>query len=166
MNDIAEIKKTWEAVKGSINTAFDRLLSSLSGGEATGLQAESIYPLTTPPRYFIGTKPAAVLFGEERIDVKSWRDIYAVVLMRCNSDSKGHERLMYLRNKAAGRVRLFLSDKPDAMTSPLKIDEGMYGETHYGTETLLHILCKHILDHTGFDYSGVRIILKHGGQLQ
>ena len=160
MNDIAEIKKAFETVKSSINTAFDLLILSLCEGESTGLQAESIYPLTTPPRYFIGIKPAAVLFGEERIDVKSWRDVYAAVLKRCNSDPKGHEGLMCLRNKTAGKVRLFLSDKPDTMTSPLKIDEDMYGETHYGTETLLHILCKRILDYTDFDYNEIKIMLR------
>ena len=160
MNDIAEIKKALEAVKGSINTAFDSLLLSLSGEETTGLQAEYVYPLTTTPRYFIGTKPAAVLFGEERVDVKSWREVYTAVLKRCNDDPKSHEMLMYLRNKTAGKVRVFLSDRPDGMAKPNKIDEDMYGEVHYGTETLMHIMVNHILKPARFDCSNINVVLK------
>jgi hypothetical protein len=40
---------------------------------------------------------------------------------------------MYLRNKTAGKVRAFLSDRPDKMSRPLMIDDGLYGETHYGS---------------------------------
>jgi hypothetical protein len=120
------------------------------------------YPLTTPPYLFIGRKPAAVLFGGERVEVKTWRGVYAAVIKRCNDDPKGHERLMYLRNKTAGKVRIFLSDKPDGMSCAYKIDTDLYGEIHYGSSTLMHILCKRILDYTGFDYSGVSIVLREG----
>ena len=121
---------------------------------------ERIWPLTTTPHYFIGTKPTAVLFSEERVEVKSWRGVYAAVIKRCNDDPKGHEKLMYLRNKTAGKVRKFLSDKPDGMSRSYKIDTDLYGEVHYGTETLMHILCKRILDYTGFDYRDISIVLK------
>ena len=33
------------------------------------------YPLTSPSYLFVGRKPIAVLFGEERIEVKTWRDV-------------------------------------------------------------------------------------------
>jgi hypothetical protein len=119
-----------------------------------------IYSLTSSSYLFVGRKVAAVLFGEERVEVKTWRGVYTEVLKRCNADPKGHEGLMYLRNKAAGRVRVFLSDKPDGMRSPAQIDTDMYGETNYGSATMMHILCNQILYYTGFDYSNISIALR------
>jgi len=124
------------------------------------IDTEYTYPLTVPFYLFIGKKPAAVLFGDERVNVKSWREVYAAIIKRCNDDPKCHERLLYLRNKAAGKVRVFLSDKPDGITRPYQIDANLYGEVQYGTATLLHILCNRILEPARFDYSGIKIVLK------
>ena len=121
---------------------------------------ERIYRLISPTYMFVGTKPAAVLFGDERVEVKTWRQVYSVIIGRCNENPQNHEMLMYLRNKAAGKVRKFLSDKPDGMTRPLKIDTDLWGEVQYGTATLLHILLNQILKYTEFDCSNIRIILK------
>ena len=120
---------------------------------------EITYPITIPTYTFVGKKPVAVLFGDERVEVKTWRQVYAVIIGRCNEIPQCHERLLYLRNKAAGKVRLFLSDKPDGMTRPLRIDEELYGETHYGSATLMHILLNQILVYTDFDCSGIQVIL-------
>ena len=122
--------------------------------------AEYTYPLTMPFYLFIGKKPSAVLLGNKRVDVKSWREVYAAIIKRCNDDPECRERLMYLRNKTAGKVRVFLSDKPDGMTRPYQIDVNLYGEIQYGTATLLHILCNRILNPARFDYSNIRIVLK------
>ena len=122
--------------------------------------SEYVYPLSVPPHIFIGKKPAAVLFGEERVEVKTWTQVYAAVIGRCNQDPAGHEMLMYLRNKAAGKVRVFISDSPAGMRRPLKVDEGIFCEIHYGTETLLHILTVRILKPARFDYSGIRVALR------
>jgi hypothetical protein len=119
---------------------------------------ERIVPLTTPPYCFVGKKPVAVLFGKERVEVKSWRQVYLVVMGCCNREC--HERLMYLRDKTAGKVRVFLSARPDGMTRPVKIDEDMYGETHYGSETLMSILRKRILDPARFDYFNISVAVK------
>ena len=120
---------------------------------------ERIYSLYTPPHYFVGTKPTAVIFGEERVDVKSWREVAYVVLKRCNEEHS--ERLMYLRNKVAGKVRVIFADNPDNMRRPLKIADEMYMETHYGSQTLMYILVDLILKYTGFDYSNIKIIIKN-----
>jgi len=80
---------------------------------------------------FVGKKAAAVYFGQERVPVKTWRQVYAVILDRCNQQC--HDMLMYLRGRTAGKVRVFLSDKPDKMSKPLKIDENLWAESHYGS---------------------------------
>ena len=121
---------------------------------------EVTYPLTIKPYVFVGKKPVAVLFGEERVEVKTWKQVYSVILKRCNDNPAHHEMLMYLRNKAAGKVRVFLSGSPDGMTSPLMIDDGLYGETHYGSGTLLHILVNRILAPAQFDCSNIYIVIK------
>lgn len=124
------------------------------------MEYEYSYPITTKPYLFVGKKPVALLFGNERVAVKTWRNVYAVIIGRCNQDAANHERLMYLRNKAAGRVRKFLSDVPDGMSKPYRIDDDLYGEVHYGSATLIHILLNQILRHTAYDYSGIRVALK------
>ena len=122
------------------------------------VKSTNIFPLTAPPYLFRGRKPAAVLFGEERVDVKSWREVFVAILTACNKER--HDTLMDLRGRLAGKIRVFLSDSPDRMTRPVKIDEGMYAETHYGSETLMHILVRRILDPARFDYSNISIIIK------
>jgi len=123
-------------------------------------QYEWVLPLLTTPYRFIGKKPTAVLFGEERVVVKSWREVYTVILKRCNSDPKHHETLMWLRGKVAGKERIFLADSPDRMTRPTQIDDAMFAESHYGAATLIHILTVRLLAPVGFDCSKVNIVLK------
>ena len=160
MNDIAEIKKACESLRNSINATFDRLLLALDGEETADLPTEHIYPFTANTNIFIGTKPAAVLFGEERVETDNWRKVYAAIILRCNADAQCHDNLMYLRDKVMGRDRVLLSHSPDSMRRPLKIDEYMYAEACYGTATLLYILRDRILAPARFDYSGISIAIK------
>ena len=116
MNEIEEIKRACEALQNSINATFDRLfliLNEKERGETEVLPTptEYVYPLATGTNIFIGKKPIAVLFGEERVEANNWRKVFAAVLSRCNADAECHEMLMYLRNKASGQVRVFLSDR-------------------------------------------------------
>jgi len=120
---------------------------------------ELIFPITVDPYLFINRKPVALLFGEERVEVKTWTQVYAAILKRCNSDPKHHETLMYLRGKAAGKCRVFLSDSSARMKRPVQIDEDMYGETHYGSAGLMHILINRILAPTGFDCSDIHVVI-------
>ena len=119
---------------------------------------EHAYSFYCETYHFVGKKVVAVYFGEERVPAKTWVQVYKIILDRCNQQC--HDMLMYLRNKTAGKVRLFLSDSPDSMTRPLKIDEDLYGETHYGSATLMHILRERILSPAGFDYSHILIAFK------
>jgi len=160
MNEIAEIKKMCEALKSSINAAFDRLLLALDGEEMTDLPTEYVYPLSADTNIFIGKKPIAVLFGEERAEANNWRKVFAAIMARCNADAQCHENLMYLRDKVSGRDRILLSHSPDSMRRPLKIDEDMYAEACYGTATLLSILRDRILSPAHFDCSDISIVIK------
>jgi len=109
MNEIMEIKKAMDTIKSTINATFDRLILTLDEKETTDLPSEYVYPLNADTNIFIGKKPTAVLFGEERVDVKSWREVYTVIMRRCYQDEKCREMLMWLRGKAAGKVRVFIA---------------------------------------------------------
>jgi len=121
---------------------------------------ELTVPLSTNPHIFVGMKPITVIFNEESIKVKSWREAFTVILNQCNKDEEHHKTLMYLRDKISGKCRTFLSHSPDGMTKPVQIDENMYAETHYGSQTLMHILVQRILKPVQFDYSKISIIIK------
>ena len=121
----------------------------------------SDYPLSIHPSIFIGRKPVAVLIGGEIIPTPSWRKVYKEILQHCIKDLVYHERLMSLRGKLAGKERVFISSKPDTMSCPLKICEEMYGEVHYGSQTLMRILTERILTAINFDYSDIKIRLSN-----
>ena len=74
--------------------------------------------MTSPTYLFVGTKPAAVLFGDERVEVKTWRQVYAVIIGRCNENPQHHERLMYLYTKsiAFGDLNYHLAQPDDKTT--------------------------------------------------
>ena len=104
-----ELQRIKDNLLSKLNEDFDRLLAKLDGGETDcgdieDLPTEYTYPFTADTNIFIGKKPVAVLFGEERVEVNSWRKVYAAIIGKCNADPKCHENLMYLRDKAAGRV--------------------------------------------------------------
>ena len=100
------------------------------------------------------------MFGEEVEPVHTWSNVYKAIMQRVVQDPIYHDRLMELRNKLAGKVRFFLSDKPDTMRRPLKISENLYCEIHYGSATLMHILVNIILKAIRYDHSDIKIVLK------
>ncbi|MDL2234452.1 hypothetical protein LJC63_12875 [Ruminococcaceae bacterium OttesenSCG-928-L11] len=157
MNIEDELWAVRNALIGKVDLEFDRLQRMLGNAQSTPI--ERTLPLSGNPAVFKGTKPAAVLFGSERVEVSSWKMVFAVVLARCNQSKQHHAALMELRERAAGKCRVFLSRSPDHMKRPHQIDLELYAETHYGTETLLHILCNRLLAPVHYDYSGVSIAL-------
>lgn len=157
MSMVDEPQATRLALIDKINLEFDCLLQSLDGDAS--VQTEHILPLSTAPVAFRGTKPIAVLFDNERVAVSSWKGVFSAVLTRCNQSPPHHAALMGLRDRAAGKSRVFLSQSIGHMNRPVRIDSEMYAETHYGSETLIHILCQRILAPIHFDYSGIRIVI-------
>jgi hypothetical protein len=122
---------------------------------------ERIYPLSYNPGSFKGEKPTRVIFGRERVDVYTWKNVFSEIMKRCNGDADKHRALMDLRGRLSGRRRAFLSDRPDGMRSPLKIDNKLYAETHYDTETLLRILLHRILDVVKYEYGNIYVAVRN-----
>lgn len=68
-------------------------------------------------------------------------------------------RIMALRDKLLGRVRKRLSKTSNDMRSSLKIDDNLFIETHYDTETLVKLLLE-ILEEISYDYNEIQVVIK------
>ena len=162
---MAEIKCAQVSIVREVNKSFEELIKKLDEmkeNEGAGLKTyETIYPISADPSNFKGEKPTCVIFGTERVIARTWKDVFKHLILKCNSDQKKHEALMELRNKVLGRERTLLSNKPDGMLRPFKIDDKMYAETHYDTESLIRILLHRILDEVEFDYSNISVGVKN-----
>ncbi len=121
--------------------------------------------LELPAYFYKGRKPHAIELGNaDRYIVKTWREVAKILLKDCNSNPAQHKNLMRLRNKISGRSRSILSDVPDGMNVPMKIDDNLYFEGKFDTEFLLKILKGKIFDKVGYDYSAVEIELRGNSQ--
>ena len=124
---------------------------------------DKIYPLSYNTGFFKGKKPTGVIFATENVPVNTWKMVFKEIMNRCNADVDKHRQLMDLRSRVSGRSRAFLSDRPDGMRSPMQIDNKLYAETHYDTETLLRILLHRILDAVHYDYGNIYISIRNDG---
>jgi hypothetical protein len=161
MDAIAEVKAAQAHLEQEIRKTFEELVKKLRNAEdseETGTKAyETLYPLSADPAIFKGETPTCVLFGEKRAIAHTWKNVFKLLILECNADVGKHKALMELRNKILGRARVLLSDDPRGMRRPFQIDKKLYAETHYDTETLMHILLHRILDELGFDYSNISV---------
>lgn len=122
----------------------------LSGLSRTQLLAQGSHELK-------GNKPLLVRFPDGReVPVKTWLEAASVILEDCNSDPVMHERLMELRGKVLGKSRVILGEEPD-MNVSLRIDESLYMEGKFDTETLFHVLTQRVLWPVGYDCRGIEI---------
>lgn len=168
MDTIQQLQNFRTQLIQEINLYFDGMIQNLrteqttNGAIAEVREYESIYPLTATTGIFKGKKPTGVRFPDgTRIDVPTWKKVVETILQRCNSIPIYHKELEKICGKVSGRERVFLANKPDNMRSALKIDDNIYVETHYDTETLLRIITTRILDPIQYDYNGITIAIRN-----
>jgi len=165
-----DIKQEMQILRSSlvrgIDTAFDEFFRKLenpdeNSNETNNLGGHSaIYPLTVDPGVFKGKKPSHLIIDGKNIPVYSWKKVFLELMKMCDADPDRHKALINLRGLLSGRTRAFISDKKDGMRSPLEINENLYAETHYDTETLLKILLHRILDEVDFDYTNISVAIR------
>ena len=114
--------------------------------------------LKTQTRFFVGKKPIKLFMGEDEIPVNKWREVVRILLKRCNREK--HNELLSVRNKIIGMSRTILSDSGNGMDKPAKIDENIYFEIHFGTDTMLNNLF-HIFDAIDYDYKDFLVTVKN-----
>ena len=168
MDTIREIQKTRNRLIKKIDEEFLELIAKLEA-ETEEENAENdvesydqIYPLTYDLSIFKGKKPTMLTFGTARTSVGTWKKVFEKIMADCNSNTEKHRALMELRSKISGRTRTILSDRPEGMRSPLKIDNKLYAETHYDTETLLRVLLYRILEPIKYDYKNIYVSVRNG----
>jgi hypothetical protein len=154
------VEEMREQLIALINKRTDEVRDAVISGNAEGtgqsrIEAGRTYPLSGDTHPFKGMKPTVLAIGGEDIAVKTWRQVYAEILTRC--DAECHDRLMALRHLVAGTKRVILSDNPNGMYTPVKVTDGLYAEAHYDSDTLFSILKRLILVPAGFDYSGISV---------
>jgi len=169
MLTIQEIHSARNQLIREIDEVFEELARQLESRQPPCGVAEDfenhdrIYPLSYNTGMFKGKKPTNVIFGRERVQVYTWKMVFKEIMSRCNADTDKHRQLMNLRTRVSGRSRALLSDRPDGMRSPLQIDNKLYAETHYDTETLLRILLHRILDAVHYDYRNIYVSVRNDG---
>jgi len=145
-----------------INDKMDELKDQVINGwdsfsDDGNAYREREYPLRVPSAIFKGTKPTAVIFAGERVEVHTWRSAYTEILKYCNDNEESHNALMSYRNMILGRKRTILSDNPNRMNIPIMVADKLYVEAYFDTESLLRTLTSRILDEIHYDYSKISI---------
>ena len=171
MDMLYELQSIRAQLIREIDISFDQLIQHLKDEQeqhsntistVTNVSYESIYPLSAGPTIFKGKKPTGIIFADgRRIDVPTWKKVAEEILHHCNLDQSRHTALLNLRGRVSGRERVLLDKSKGNMRSPLRIDNKLYMETHYDTETLLKILMTRILDAVGYDYSGISVAIRN-----
>ena len=145
-----------EELRTQLHETVDRRIDALLSGQAPQTESRSL-PLDIHPSVFKGKRPLSVSFPDGRtVETATWKKAVSAILADCNNDYVMHERLRSIAGKVFGRDRVLLGDK-DGMDSPVKIDEGLYMETKFDTESLLYVLRERILKPVGYDCNGIRI---------
>lgn len=141
----------------TVDDRIDALIQRICDGGDIIWEAPEM-PLSVSPAYFKGKKPTAVIFPDgHEVEVSTWRNAVLEIMKEYNTDPGTHERLMELRGNIAGRQRTILADSPEGMHRPLRIDQGLYMESYFDTESLLYVLTDRILDAACRDCGDIRI---------
>ncbi len=153
---LPEVERCRAEMHQRIDDAFNSFLLSLAGDElAQESQAAGSrrLPLAAPAVMFKGTKPAAVILPDRSmVPVRTWKQAVSAILTDCCADPQRREQLMDLRGKVAGNFRYLLFDRPDGMSAPLEICEGLYLESKFDTEALLQNVTGKLLERVCYDY--------------
>ena len=163
MDMIKEIREKQNQLIVMINTMFDELVRNVENlkmeGNNKSTVYESIYPITNTTG-FKGKKPIAVEIGNIRKTTPTWKVVVETILKEVLKDSNMRDRMFNLRDKLLGRKGKRLSKDEDGMHSPLKLENGLYIEMHYDTETLMNLLLQ-ILTEISYDYNNIRVVIKN-----
>ena len=163
MNDlIAEIRKKQDEMIIMINATFDEIIRKVGNlnldNNIEKNEYEVSYPLTNVGG-FKGEKVIAVIINGERYIVPTWKIAVKTILDEVLKDNRMKSKMNFLCDKLLGRVRNRLAHTSDGMRSAIKLDENLYMETHYDTETLMRFLLQ-ILNEINYDYSKIQVVLK------
>lgn len=168
MDMVLELQELREELIREIDEKIEKMIVQLKKEECILAQKqnkmknyESIYSLNAGTGFYKGKKPIAIIFEDgRRVECPTWKKVMEEILKDCCTDKVKHQALMDLRGKILGRNRVLVGSETGKMRGPVKIDEALYVETHYDTETLLRILTTRILEAVDYDYSKIQIAIQ------
>lgn len=152
-----------------INMKFDSILQQIDNSKFNNTsnyqknkEYETIMPLCMHSSAFKGKKPVAVIFKDgSRVNIRSWKMVVSAIMDDCIKNKNSKQQLYKLTGRITGRNRVLLSSSKMNMRSPIEIDDHLFMESHYDTETLIRILTTRILDPVGYDYSEIYIAIRN-----
>ncbi len=163
MNLVNEIREKQNEIIMIVNTLFDELVNEVSNIKVEQNEKinnfENILPLSNT-KVFKGKKPIAVIFGKNRIKTPTWKIVIETILKEVLKEENMKEKLYDLSDKLLGRKRTRLSESPEEMRKPLKLDDNLYIETHYDTETLMNLLLQ-ILNDISYNYKDIKVAIRN-----
>ena len=163
MNLVNEIREKQNEIIMIVNTLFDELVNEVSNIKVEQNEKinnfENILPLSNT-KVFKGKKPIAVIFGENRIKTPTWKIVIETILKEVLKEENMKEKLYDLSDKLLGRKRTRLTESPEEMRKPLKLDDNLYIETHYDTETLMNLLLQ-ILNDISYNYKDIKVAIRN-----
>lgn len=133
----------------SINCDYDNLRMKLTGEEVVPAPIHM-----DNPNRFIGTKPVKLYIGSDEFSVSKWSEVAYFTLCKLNAER--HEEIREVAGRFSGKKRKILGNSADAMDRALKIDEDLYFELHFGTESMLTLLLK-ICKYVDFDIDDILV---------
>jgi len=161
-NIINDIRKRQDEIIVMINSTFDEIIrevARLNNCDVIEINEYEVkHPLTNTAG-FKSKKVIAVIMNGERIIAPTWKNVVKIILSDALKNEEKRNKLYHLRDRILGRSRTRLSSNDSEMRSPLKLDNDLYVETHYDTETLMNLLIQ-ILNQISYDYSGIQIVIK------
>lgn len=162
MDIINDIREKQNQLIVMINTTFDELVKRVESLQNDGkdyeIEYESVYPITNSTG-FKGKKPIAVKIRNKRITTPTWKVVVQTILRQVLNNKEMEDRMMALRDKILGRKRTRISSNSENMRSPLKLNDKLYIETHYDTESLMNFLIN-ILEEIHYDYNDIEVVIK------
>ncbi len=157
---LRQLEESRKRMHDTIDERYDEMINAVKTGNHINSEPNT-YSLSYPPALFKGKRPQAIIYPDgARVKLTTWQNLALELLTACNSENKCHEKLMELRNKISGRSRYILSDKPDGMDRPIRIDEGLYFEGKFDTEYLIKMMTENIFKCVGYPYELIKIELK------
>lgn len=152
---VAMIERLRADMHQKIDEQINRSLYHIVTQRDAGEMNDGIASLGSDTAFLKGRKPVSVIFADGReVQAKKWKDVAKSILQDCDRDPKMHDEMMFLRQRVAGRERFLLCDDPCVMDTPIRINDKLYFESYFDTETLLHHM-KRILTIVGYDCNGI-----------
>lgn len=160
--NIAGIESIRQELHNIVDSRIDDFIIQhiIGKSEAKGI-AVRYGLLSSKTAIFKGTRPISVTFSDGHIEqTNTWKKVVTAILVDCTSNKVMHNSLVELTGKIFGNFRPIISSSPDKLKAPLKINDNIYFEGKYDTETLLYVLKHRVLDVVGYDYNAIIIQYK------